>query len=230
MTRKTVIAVDLGAESGRVMAVHFDGRTLEAEEIHRFANPVTTVRGTLYWDVLHLWRSVQEGIEKCRACQPASIGVDTWGVDFALLDRAGGLLANPVMYRDERTAGMLEAACEIMPKRAIFEQTGIQFLQINTLYQLLSMVRSKSPLLAAAGAFLTIPDLLNYWLTGEKACEFTNATTTQMLNPRTRTWAAGMLEAFGIPTGMLPPVVPPGTRLGVYEGIPVIAPATHDTG
>ncbi len=230
MARKTVIAVDLGAESGRVMAVHFDGRTLELEELHRFANPVTSVRDTLYWDVLHLWREVQAGIEEGRTHRPASIGVDTWGVDFALLDRAGNLLANPVMYRDSRTDSMLEAAYSIVPQRAIFNQTGIQFLQINTLYQLLSMVRGQSPLLDTAATFLTIPDLLNYWLTGEKVCEFTNATTTQMLDPRARQWATGLLDAFGIPTRILPEIVPPGTRLGNYAGIPIIAPATHDTG
>ena len=117
-----------------------------------------------------------------------------------------------------------------MPRREVFEQTGIQFMQINTLYQMMSLGDSASPLLQIAETFLTIPDLLNYWLTGVKVCEFSNATTTQMFNPRTGAWAGDMLEQLGIPTHILPEIVPPGTRLGDYEGIPVIAPATHDTG
>ena len=230
MTRKTVLAIDLGAESGRVMAVHFDGSHFELEELHRFANPVTTVRDTLYWDVLHLWRNIQEGIELGKSHNPASLGVDTWAVDFALLDAQGSLLSNPVMYRDTRTVGMMEAVYERVPRREVFAETGIQIMQINTLYQMMSLVVASSPVLDAAHTFLTIPDLLNYWLTGVKACEFTNATTTQMFNPRTGTWATSMLETLGIPTRILPEIILPGTRLGSYEGIPVIAPATHDTG
>jgi rhamnulokinase len=230
MARQTVLAVDLGAESGRVMAVHFDGRRFAYEELHRFPNPVTNLRGTLHWDVLHLWRNIQQGIEAGKAYQPRSIGVDTWAIDFALLDAHGGLLANPVMYRDSRTDGMMDAAFRCVPRREIFTQTGIQFMPINTLYQMLSLVESRSPLLDAAHTFLTIPDLLNYWLTGVKACEFTNATTTQMFNPTTGNWAVEMLETLGIPARILPEIIPPGTKLGDYEGIPVIAPATHDTG
>ncbi len=212
------------------MAVHFDGQRFELEALHRFANPVTNVRGTLYWDVLHLWRNIQEGISAGKMHNPASIGVDTWAVDFALLDRRGDLLANPVMYRDARTDGMMEAVFNRVARREVFAQTGIQLMPINTLYQMMSLVRAKSPLLDAASTFLTIPDLINYWLTGVKVCEFTNATTTQMLNPLTGTWAVEMLDSLGIPTWIFPEIVPPGTRLGAYEGIPVIAPATHDTG
>ena len=230
MTSQTVLAVDLGAKSGRVMAVHFDGAQLSVEELHRFPNPVTAVRGTLYWDVLHLWRNIQQGIALGQAHHPAAIGVDTWALDFALLDARGSLLANPVMYRDARTEGMLEAVFARVPRREVFQQTGIQFMQINTLYQLMSLAVAGSPLLDAADTFLTIPDLLNYWLTGARVCEFTNATTTQMLNPQTGTWAGALLDALGLPTRILPEIVPPGTRLGQYEGIPVIAPATHDTG
>jgi rhamnulokinase len=230
MTRKTVLAIDLGAESGRVMAVHFDGAHFTLEELHRFANPVTTVHGTLYWDILHLWRNIQQGIEAGKAHNPVSLGVDTWAIDFAFLDAQGSLLANPVMYRDTRTIGMMEAVYERVPRREVFAQTGIQMMPINTLYQMMSLVVSGSPLLNAAHTFLTIPDLLNYWLTGLKVCEFTNATTTQMFNPRTGDWALSMLETLGIPTRILPDIVQPGTQLGRYEGIPVIAPATHDTG
>lgn len=230
MSRKTVIAVDLGAESGRVMAVHLDGKQFELEELHRFPNPVTEVNGTLYWDILHLWRNIQAGIEKGKQYNPLSIAVDTWAIDFALLDENGDLLANPVMYRDSRSDGMMEKVFEIVPKHEVFQQTGIQFMQINTLYQMMSLVDAKSPLLNQAKTFLTIPDLLNYWLTGVKVCEFTNATTTQMLNPKTGTWAFDMLEKLGIPTHIFPEIVQPGSKIGDYDGIPVIAPATHDTG
>src|SRR5688572_16360431 len=133
MKRQTVLAVDVGAESGRVMAVHFDGSHCESAELNRFANPVTDVHGPLHWDMLHLWRNIQEGIEKGKVYKPASIGVDTWAIDFGFLDAQGTLIANPVMYRDKRTDGMMDAVFEIVPKREVFEQTGIQFLQINSL-------------------------------------------------------------------------------------------------
>jgi rhamnulokinase len=227
---KTVLTVDLGAESGRVMAVQFDGQTLDLEELHRFPNRAVKVRGTLYWDILRLWDEIQVGITKGKGYQPAAIGVDTWGVDFGLLDAQGTLLSNPVHYRDGRTHGMMECAFEQVPRQTIYAQTGTQFMPINTLYQLMSMVEQQSPLLENAATFLTIPDLLNYWLTGEKVCEFSNATTTQLYNPVTGTWATDLIEAMGIPTHIFPTIVPPGTRLGTWEEIPVITPATHDTG
>ncbi len=230
MAQKTVLAVDIGAESGRVMAVHFDGRTLHLQELHRFPNTAVTVHHTLYWDILHLWRDIQTGIEKGKAHQPASIGVDTWGVDFALLDRQDNLIGNPVHYRDGRTTGMMERAFARVPQAEIFAQTGIQFMPINTLYQLLSLVDSKSPQLQIAGTFLTIPDLLNFWLTGVKVCEFSNATTTQLFNPSHGRWATDLMSRLDIPFTIFPDIVPSGTRLGTYEGIPVIAPACHDTG
>jgi rhamnulokinase len=213
MTRNTVLAVDLGAESGRVMAAHFDGARFELEELRRFDNPVTNVRGTLYWDILHLWRNIQLGIEQGKAHHPASIGVDTWAVDFGLLDAQGNLLANPVMYRDARTNGMMDEAFALVPKREIFAQTGIQFMQINTLYQMLSLVKAKAPILDVAQTFLTISDLLNYWMTGAKVCEFTNATTTQMYNPRSGEWATDMLEKLGIPMHILPEIVRDASRI-----------------
>ncbi len=204
MARKTVLAVDLGAESGRVMAVHFDGTHFELEELNRFPNPVTNVRGTIYWDVLHLWRNIQQGIEKGKAHDPASIGVDTWALDYALLDAQGALLANPVMYRDARTDGMMDAVYARVPRREVFEQTGIQMMPINSLYQIMSLVVSKSPQLDAAATFLTIPDLFNYWLTGAKVCEFTNATTTQMINPRTRDVGDGFARCARHPGAAVP--------------------------
>ncbi|MBX3057981.1 MAG: rhamnulokinase [Anaerolineae bacterium] len=230
MAQKTVLAVDIGAESGRVMAVGFDGRTLHLEELHRFPNTAVSAHHTLYWDILHLWRGIQTGIEKGKALRPASIGVDTWGVDFALLDRQDNLIGNPVHYRDGRTAGMMERAFASVPQAEIFAQTGIQFMPFNTVYQLLSLVASRSPHLQMAGTFLTIPDLLNFWLTGVKVCEFSNATTTQLFNPGDGRWATDLMARLDIPFTIFPEIVPPGTRLGAYEGIPVIAPACHDTG
>ena len=231
--RATVLAIDIGAESGRVMAVHFDGSGLQLEEVHRFPNHALTVNGVLQWDILNLWREVQVGVGRSRAHAtdtPASLAVDTWGVDFGLLDRNGDLIGNPVCYRDSRTEGMMEAVWARVPKAEVFAQTGIQFMAINTLYQMMSLVESGSPQLQIAARFLTVPDLLNYWLSGAQVCEFSNATTTQMLNPVTRSWAGGMLDALGIPLDLFPEVVQPGTRLGSFDGVPVIAPACHDTG
>ncbi len=228
--RRTVLAVDLGAGSGRVMAVHFDGRTLNLEQLKRFPNGAVSVRGTLYWDFLRLWEAIQEGIDLGKAHSPASIGVDTWGVDFGLLDASGNLLGNPVHYRDNRTEGMMDYAFEQVPRREIFATTGIQFLSLNTLYQLLSLVKADDPQLKMAHLFLTAPDLINYWLSGARVCEFSNATTTQLFNPSTGTWATDLMDRFGIPSHIFPEIVQPGTHLGAYEGIPVFTPACHDTG
>lgn len=230
MAQQTVLAVDLGAESGRVMAVHVGGATLRLEELHRFPNTTAEVRGTLHWDFLRLWRDIQEGVARGQALRPASLGVDTWGVDFALLDAQGELLGNPVHYRDRRTEGMMEWVFARASRAEVFAQTGIQFMPINTLYQLASLAARESPQLAAARTLLTAPDLLNYWLTGTAVCEFTNATTTQLYNPRAGGWASDLIGAMGLPAAIFPTLVQPGTRLGSYAGIPVIAPACHDTG
>jgi rhamnulokinase len=230
MAKNTVLTVDLGAESGRVMAVGFDGERLSIEELRRFVNPQTTIHGVLHWDFLHLWREIQAGILAGKELNPASIGVDTWGVDFALLDQQGSLIGNPVGYRDARTNGMMEKVFERVPVEEVFERTGIQLMRINTLFQLMSLVENSSPQLEIAETLLMAPDLLNYWLTGAKVSEFSIATTSQMYDPTAGDWAFGMLEALGIPTRILPEIVPPGTKLGEYEGIAVIAPATHDTG
>ncbi|MEO8611805.1 MAG: rhamnulokinase family protein [Chloroflexota bacterium] len=230
MTNRTVLAVDLGAESGRVMAAHFDGETIRMEEVQRFPNSAVIVNGTRYWNFLSLWSHIQQGIHKGLAQHPASLGVDTWAIDFGLLDRNGNLLGNVVQYRDSRTDGMMDAVFKCVPKADVFAQTGIQFMQINTLYQLMSLVESQSPLLGVAETFLTVPDLLNYWLTGEKVCEFSNATTTQLYDPVKGNWADDLMARLNIPRKIFPAIVMPGTRLGTYEGVPVIAPATHDTG
>ena len=229
MTKKTVLAVDLGSESGRVMAVHYDGVKLTLEELHRFSNGAVDVRGSLYWDFLRLWTEVKIGIEKGKRFNPAGIGVDTWGVDFGLLDKNGRLLSNPICYRDDRTEGMMEAAFARVPKEEIFARTGIQFMRINTLYQLMSLVESGSPLLKAADTFLMSPDLINYWLTGTKACEYSIASTSQLLDAETGQWATDLMDQLGIPSHIFPDVVQPGTMLGAYDGIPVITPGCHDT-
>ncbi len=224
-----VLAIDLGAESGRVIRVGFDGRSFQLEEIHRFPNIPVKAQGTLYWDVLRLWHEITTGIH---AAGPdvAGIGIDTWGVDFALLDRDGHLMANPVHYRDSRTDGMLDWVFERVPRRTVFERTGIQFMVINSLYQLASLVRNNSPLLDTADTLLPIPDLFNYWLSGEKSAEFSHISTFQCYNPRTQQWDFETLETLGVPTHLFPKIIQPGTRIGTYNGVPVIAPATHDTG
>ena len=236
-------AVDLGAESGRVMLARLDdGLTLT--EVHRFANVPVTVGDTLHWDVLRLWGDIRQGLGL--AAQQvggplAGLGVDTWGLDFGLLGRDGGLLANPVHYRDRRTEGMVAEACRRVPRAEIFAQTGIQFMPINSLYQLLALARQDSPVLEAATRLLTMPDLFHYWLSGAQANEFSNATTTQCLNPATGDWAWDLIERVGLPRRIFGgPIVPPGTVLGPVRpalaaelglgNTPVIAPATHDTG
>ena len=237
------VAIDLGAESGRAVVGKFDGEQLALEEVHRFPNgPVHLVDG-LHWDVLRLFEEMKRGIALCiklHGKDIAAIGLDTWGVDFALLDRNGALLGNPHHYRDSRTDGMLEEATRRVPKKDIFEMTGVQFMKLNTLYQVLAMSVQGSPLLDAADSLLMIPDLFNYWLSGRKVCEFTDATTTQFYDPRRRDWSRELFDRMGLPTRILTEIVPPGTSLGpLLDHVadetgagraPVIAPACHDTG
>jgi len=228
MSAKHVIAIDLGATSGRVMDVAFDGAQLQLSEIHRFPNiPVQTPK-SLHWDVLRLWHEITVGIDA--VADAASIGLDCWGVDYALLDSAGELLANPYHYRDPRTNGAMEWVFERMPRREVFERTGIQFMPLNALYQLAASIRDGSPLLDQAAFMLTIADLFNYWLTGSKTCEFTEATTMQLYNPALADWDREIMAAVGIPPEILTPIAQPGTNIGAYQGIDVILPACHDTG
>ncbi|RME42177.1 MAG: rhamnulokinase [Chloroflexi bacterium] len=236
------LAIDLGAESGRAILGRIDAGRLALQEVHRFANGPVRLPDGLHWDVLRLWQEIKTGIGKAAATAGAldGIGVDAWGVDFALLDARGALLFNPYHYRDSRTDRMLETAFRRLNREQIFEHTGIQFMQINSLYQLLAMVENEAPVLDAAKTFLTIPDLFNYWLTGRAVCEFTNATTTQCFDPRRHAWALPVLNALHIPTHIFPEVIPAGTELGPMLpalanelGLPalrVIAPACHDTG
>jgi len=240
---KKFLAFDLGAESGRVVLGQFDGERLRLSEVHRFPNGQVRLPDGLHWDVLRLWSEVKRGLALAvqeYGVDLAGVGLDTWGVDFGLLDRDGALVANPYHYRDSRTDGMIEEAFRRVPREEIFEQTGIQFMQLNSLYQLLAMVVGRSPALDIAETFLTMPDLFNYWLTGRKVCEFSIATTTQCYDPRKGDWAIPLLEQLGIPAHIFPEIVPPGTVLGELlpavaeevgvSGLPVIAPACHDTG
>ncbi len=240
---QNLLALDLGAESGRAILGQFDGERLGLSEIHRFPNQPVSLPDGLHWDALRLLAEIKHSLGQSArqaGVPPEGVGLDTWGVDFGLLDAQGVLIGNPYHYRDGRTDGMVEAACERIPRAEIFAQTGIQFMQLNTLYQLFAMVMQRSPALETAQTFLTMPDLFNYWLTGRRACEFSNATTTQCYNPLIRGWATPMLEALGIPAHIFPEVIPPGNVLAPLSAavadelslprLPVILPACHDTG
>ena len=236
------LAIDFGAESGRGVLGKFNGELLALEEIHRFPNGGVRVMDSLHWDALQLWSEIKRTLSICarERVNLTSLGVDTWGVDFALLGKDDALLGNPYHYRDSRTDGMLAEAFRRIPREEIFKRSGTQFLQINTLYQLLSMVLLKSPLLEVADTFLMMPDLFNFWLTGRKACEFTDATTTQFYDPLQYGWSKEILDGLELPTEIFPEIVPPGTQFGALLStvandvglpkIPVIAPACHDTG
>lgn len=237
MHEQVYLGIDLGAESGRVTAGRWNGREMQVEEIHRFPNGPIELAGTLRWDILQLWAEIVKGLQLASrrfGSSVRSIGVDTWGLDFVLLSKSDELLGLPFHYRDARTRGGIDRAANIVPREEIFAQTGIQFMEINSLYQLLAL-RERSPeVLDAATTFLTIPDFINWCLTGLRGCEFTNATTTQCVHPVTRDWSHSLLERFGLPTRIFPQIIAPGTTLGPARaglpGVPVVAPATHDTG
>ena len=237
------LAVDLGASNGRVLAGRISGGRLEIQTLHRFSNGPIGVAERLHWDILGLWREIQNGLRAAehqfRGQRFVSVGVDTWGVDFGLLGPGDELLGNPYCYRDSRTAGVMSRCFEVVPAEEIFAQTGLQFMEFNSLYQLIACQQSESPLLGVAEHLLLIPDLIHWLMTGEKGVERTNATTTQFFNPTAGEWATRLLEDFGLPTHILPPVVAPGTRLGRLrprvaaatglQDIEVVLPGTHDT-
>jgi rhamnulokinase len=237
------LAFDLGAESGRAMLGWREGERLHTEIVHRFPNrPVQTADG-LHWDVLSLWAEMQQGLGLAAAHSKgdlASVGVDTWGSDFALLDRQGVLVANPWHYRDQRTDGVQELVEQIVPRAELYAQTGNQSMRQNTLLQLMAMVRQGSPLLESAHTLLMIPDLFHYWMTGARSVEFSSATTTQFYNPRAGRWATELLTSLGLPSHLLPPIAAPGTGLGPLAPwlqelcgcgpLDVVLPLTHDTG
>ncbi len=223
---KRVAAVDLGASSGRVMAGTVGPSTLQLEEVRRFPNGGVRAGPALYWDVLGLYRETLAGIRDAGAV--AGVGIDSWAVDYGLLDDRGALLGNPVCYRDSRTDGVAAKVAATVPARELYDVTGLQQLPFNTLYQLLS----EGDRLEAASAMLLIPDLLNYWLTGSIGAERTNASTTQLYDVRARTWALSLASRVGIPPRLLPPLCDPGTVVGTaaeLSGLPVIAVGSHDT-
>ncbi|HTP35879.1 MAG TPA: rhamnulokinase family protein [Candidatus Acidoferrales bacterium] len=229
------LAFDFGAESGRALLGTLSGGKLTVEEIHRFPNTPVRVMGALYWDTLRLWHEIQHGISiavRDRKLNLDGIGIDTWGVDYGLLGADGQLLENPRHYRDARTNGIMDKLFAVVPRDQVFGYTGIQFMQLNTLYQLYASRVGGAPALGVAQTLLNMPDLFNYWLTGVAKSEVTIASTTQYFNPVTMAWATGLLERLGIPTGILPPLIQPGTLLGKMldaPHTPVYATAGHDT-
>ena len=243
MSEKVYLAIDLGAESGRVIAGTYDGKTIQLEEMHRFPNGPIDVAGTRRWDLIGLWKEILEGLRKSSqkfGDRIVSVGVDSWGVDYVLLSEKDELLGQPYNYRDSRTNGIVEHACTRVPREEIFSQTGIQFMQINSLIQLISMQLNDPEILSHADKFLMVADFFHWLLCGSKVVEFTNATTSQCYHPIKRDWSTDLLRKFEIPTEIFPEVVPPGTKLGSLrkevshltglERIDVVAPATHDTG
>ena len=243
MSPQNYLCADIGAESGRIMGGSWNGGKLGLTEIHRFPNAAVPVAGSLRWDLLGLWREIRAGLKRASqklGGQIRSVGVDTWGLDYVLQDANGEWLGLPYCYRDSRTSGLIEAATEIVPRAEIFAYSGVQFMEINTLYQLLAAQRTQPQLLEAARKMLLIPDWIHWALCGAQVCESTNASTTQFLQPNTKMWSAELLKRLSIPTHFLPELVEPGTDLGAVRGeiaaecglagLRVVAPATHDTG
>ena len=238
------IAVDLGAGSGRVFLAGVGPGELLLEEVRRFKYPPREEGGHLRWPFAEIFGEIKAGLREAgaRARQLGrgvrSIGVDSWAVDYGLVDAGGRLIENPVCYRDARTRGVMDEVFEIVPRAELFARTGIQFLELNTLYQLRAHARGGLP--EGAARLLLIPDLINFMLTGRAACEYTNATTTQLVGARTGRWDDELMERLGLPRHLLAEIVPAGTDLGPLvpafdeelglEGVRVVAPSTHDTG
>lgn len=237
---KKVLSFDFGASSGRAMLAEFDGEKITMREIHRFSNDPVIVRGRMYWDVLRLFFEIKNGITK--AVNDGgfdAIGIDTWGVDFGLLDKNGNLLSNPVHYRDTRTESIPDEVFKIIPKDEIYRLTGTQFSRINTLYQLMYLKLHEPELLERADKFLLMPDLFAYMLTGELKEEMSIASTTNLLDPYTKDWNFELVEKLGLPKSIFAPVIQPGNVYGMLSDeiceelgckkVPVIAVASHDT-
>jgi len=240
--KKQYIAVDLGAESGRVMLATVSNEKLNLEEIHRFGNGPIEENDSLRWDFDKLMTEIKTGIGKAAKQadgEVAGIGVDSWGVDFGLLDENGKLIEKPYNYRDSRTNGMLEKAFELMSKREIYEHTGLQFMQLNSVYQLLAARMSNSPALAKAKTLIFIADLVSYYLCGEMFGEYTLASTSQMMDMKTGQWSKEIFDKLSLPLDIMPDIVKPGTVVGKLTEevaaelgcgqIPVIAIGSHDT-
>lgn len=237
---KRVLAFDFGASSGRAIIGCFDGDKITLEEVHRFSNDPVSVCGTVYWDVLRLFYEIKQGIVKAKIAGGFdSIGIDTWGVDFGLIDSEGKLMENPVHYRDTRTAGLVEESFKTMPKEKLYGITGIQFMELNTLFQLISLKKYRPWMLERADKMLFMPDLFAYMLTGKMCAEYSIATTSQLIDLETKSWSEEILDAFGIKKSLFAPLVKPGTVLGELskeiceecgvDPVPVISVCGHDT-
>ncbi|MBA7539065.1 Rhamnulokinase [subsurface metagenome] len=237
---KKFLAIDLGAESGRVIV----GDVSKMEIIYRFPNNFVRVKDSIFWDILGIFNEIKRGLKEAFKKYPnqiISIGIDTWGVDHVLLDNDGDLLGNPYHYRDKRTDNIMEEVFRIIPKKEIFTETGIQFMQLNTIYQLYSFARKKPQIFENTKYFLTIPDLLNYWLTGIIKNEYSIATTTQLYNPIKKDWSTKILNKLGFKKEIFGEIIMPGIKIGKLlpavareigadSEVMVVAPACHDTG
>lgn len=237
-----LLAFDLGASSGRAILGRYDGERLSLEEVHKFPNGGDSVNGHLYWNVLRLFHEIKVGLKKAQDATGKldSLGIDTWGVDYGLLDKNDELLSNPYHYRDSRTNGLLEKIVEIVPQEEIYGVTGIQFMPFNTLVQLYADVLYRPWILEGARALLFMPDLLNFFLTGKKGNEYTIASTSQFLEAKSGQWAISLLERLGIKSSLLGEIVFPGTVLGsvlpqvadecgLTGEVTVVAVGSHDT-
>ena len=237
---KKVLAFDFGASSGRAIIAEYENGKISLEEVHRFSNDPVTVGGTMYWDVLRLFHEIKQGIIKAKnAGGFDSIGIDTWGVDFGLIDEFGCLVENPVHYRDKRNVGMIEEAEKYISKKDMYQKTGIQFMDFNTLFQLLSLKKNRPHILERADKLLFMPDLFSYLLTGKKVTEYSIATTSQMIDVETHDWCGELFEKLGLPDDIFAPLVKSGTVVGNVsdeiceelgiDPVPVIAVCGHDT-
>jgi len=237
------LGLDIGASSGRTVLGKLQDEKISTKELHRFPNGVINILGNLRWNIVDLYENVKQGMKICASeitPRPESIAIDTWGVDHGLFAADGNMLGLPYGYRDSRTDGMMEEFFKIIPRDRVYELTGIQFMQLNTIFQLFSLVKAKSPLLKVVSDLLFMPDMMNYFLTGIKKTEFTFATTSQLYNPRKNDWDDELFNGLGISRSIMQEIVPPGTILGHLlesvanetglEQIPVVATASHDTG
>ena len=242
MQKNNFLAFDLGASSGRAILGTLDNGKLSLTEVHRFTNQMQFFNGHYYWNIFSLFNELKTGLQKCirdHGIQPQSVGVDTWGVDFVHLDETGMILSLPFAYRDSRTDTAMEDLFKIVPKEEVYQQTGIQFMQFNSLFQLFSMVKEDRSILKITNRILFMPDALNYLLSGVAATEFSIASTSQMIKPGKCEWQTALLERAGIPVSILGDIILPGTKIGQLtsvvaeetgsQRIPVIAVAGHDT-
>jgi rhamnulokinase len=243
MSKRYFLAFDLGASSGRAILGTLINEKLELTEIHRFGNQMQLINGHYFWNIFSLFNELKTGLKKCVkefGIQPESIGIDTWGVDFVHLTKEGLILSLPFAYRDSRTNTSMDDLFQIVSKEEVYAQTGIQFMQFNSLFQLFSMVKDQSSLLKVTDSILFMPDALNYLFSGVKKSEFSIASTSQMIIPGTCEWNYELIEKAGIPTHILQQIILPGTILGNIKEeiacetgsktVPVIAVAGHDTG